>query len=71
MTKYRRSKNSAADDPWHFCRDCCEDPKTNYEVRYDPPRDVCSHCMIGKLALPMTGFERETTVARMFSPIKS
>jgi hypothetical protein len=46
MKTYRRLKTAALHDPWHFCRDCSEDPKHNYDVRHELPRRtaICIHC---------------------------
>jgi hypothetical protein len=53
MTKFRRSRNAAEHDPWHFCRDCSGDPKVDYDIRYDEPpyAELCEACKTGRVAL--------------------
>ena len=43
--EYRKRKG-VAHDTWHFCRNCSNDPKSNYDVRHSPPTDgeLCNEC---------------------------
>jgi hypothetical protein len=47
MTEYRRSRDAQGHSVWHFCRDCRQDPKHNFSVRYVKPRleDICTRCL--------------------------
>jgi hypothetical protein len=55
MIKYRRPRNAAESEPWHFCRDCSDDPKSDYEIRYDQPAygQLCYQCKTGKTGPPI------------------
>lgn len=46
MTTYRRSIHAGPEEPWHFSRSCEDDPKKDYQVRYDKPRysELCYRC---------------------------
>jgi hypothetical protein len=51
MTRYRRFRSAAVHDPWHFCRDCSDDLKVDFDLRYDqPPYDeLCHQCKTGRI----------------------
>lgn len=43
MAEYRRRKG--AYDTWHMCRNCSNDPKSNYDTRSSrPDSDLCNEC---------------------------
>jgi hypothetical protein len=42
MAEYRRTKGT---DTWHWCRNCSNDPKANYDKRDTrPDYDLCNQC---------------------------
>jgi len=44
MAEYRKRKTGT--DTWHFCRNCSNDPKSNYDTRNARPTDgeLCNEC---------------------------
>jgi hypothetical protein len=43
MAEYRKRRGS---DTWHWCRNCNNDPKSDYDSRRDKPTsgDLCNEC---------------------------
>lgn len=42
MAQYRRKRGS---DTWHWCRNCSNDPKSDYDTRDTRPGyDLCNEC---------------------------
>lgn len=41
--EFRKKKNS---DTWHFCRNCSNDPKSDYDTKYSKPTsgELCNEC---------------------------
>jgi len=44
---YRRKKGK---DTWHFCSNCSNWPKADYDERYDKPTsgELCNECLAKK-----------------------
>lgn len=43
MATYRRKNGS---DTWHWCRNCSNDPKSDYDERGSRPSyDLCNQCL--------------------------
>ena len=42
MAEYRKKRGS---DTWHWCRNCSNDPKSDYTTSNDRPHgDLCNEC---------------------------
>lgn len=42
MAKYRKKRDS---DTWHWCRNCSNDPTSDYtETEKRPDSDLCNEC---------------------------
>lgn len=42
MAQYRRRRGS---DTWHWCRNCSNDPKSDFDTRTERPQgDLCNEC---------------------------